>query len=74
MAPDDWPWGKTCRVPAGLSRERLERWCDVKTRHDARLAAARGRSMPANQFARRLSRRRARAGLEGFTDRDANHA
>jgi len=72
MAPDDWPWGKTCRVPAGLSRERLERWCDLKTRHDARLAAARGRSMSAKQFVRRLSRRRALAGLEDGMEGEAS--
>ena len=64
MVPRDWPWGKTCRVPAGLSRERLERWCDLKTQHDARLAATHDRAMSAKQFARRLTRRRARAGLD----------
>jgi len=37
-----WPGAQACRMPAGLSEERLKRWCLLRTLRDQRLAAARG--------------------------------
>lgn len=52
-----WPFASACRVPMGLSRRRLWRWCVLRTLRDARLGASRGRPIAPGNLIRRFERR-----------------
>lgn len=54
-----WPGASSCRVPTGLSDERLRRWYELRTIRDGRLAGFRGRPFALRAWRRRLERRRA---------------
>lgn len=57
--PDGWPWAGACRVPTGLSDERLIRWAERRSDRDGRLAEGRGRPVGAAAWRSRRERRRA---------------
>lgn len=59
--PDGWPWAGACRVPRGLSGERLARWLERRTRQEQRRAVCEGRPWSGGMRRRRLERRLSRA-------------
>ncbi len=70
-AMDRGMWGcPAARVPRGLDVERAWRWCVHRTIRDARLAAARGRSISRPNLERLFARRWARL-MEGLPAMDA---
>jgi hypothetical protein len=66
--PPEWMDGRllppiSTGEPAGLARERLRRWCELRTLRDQRLALAAGRPMSGRQLRRLWMRRLNRCGF-----------